>query len=407
MAQMPISTSGSMTSWLGHGCVFAAIAALLLPLPPTGLVACVAIGAGLLLLDAQQSGGQRDRVLLLLGGLFLLSSLFSVLFSRETERALMSSVSLIPSVFLGLLVGFKMRLPWFRYFSVLFALLLTLAAIYLLSIAFSNPDVMAEEWLRLSAYRLFSVPNDLLLFSLLSPFAINLLFYGVNWGKKIIGLAAFLLTLVVCIWFKSRAGVLLLMLATFVMLFKRSPRVFIGSLLVLWALFFIVDFLNDFAMIGKMASIWTASSRIPLWLAAWRMFLDAPLLGLGPGAFSEFYSTYVADMVLPEWIVFDSRHMPWAHNLYMESLAERGVIGIATLLSLIARMIYLLWPISGKPDLHGHLAQASLVSLSLMLVAGLFELSLLRLWFTTFFFLMIGIVLMVSSEGTTHETETE
>jgi O-antigen ligase len=190
------------------------------------------------------------------------------------------------------------------------------------------------------------------------------------------------------------------------MLLRLRLKLFVLAMLGLSALFVSVDFLNDFSVLAKFQSFWTASSRIPLWLAAWQMFLDAPLVGLGPGAFSEYYQSYVAALALPDWVVLDSRHMPWVHNLYLEILAERGVLALGIVSLMFVRIIGILLRERKASIESGLLVQACLVSLGLVLVAGFFELSFLRLWFASYFFLMIGTVLFISSEGTEYGIET-
>ena len=74
--------------------------------------------------------------------------------------------------------------------------------------------------------------------------------------------------------------------------------------------------------------------HLALWKAAWRMFLDHPLLGVGPGRFGAFFGNYHS---LP----FGGQPT-WgnAHNLYLQTLAERGIIGFFALLFLLGTMVF-------------------------------------------------------------------
>ena len=61
--------------------------------------------------------------------------------------------------------------------------------------------------------------------------------------------------------------------------------------------------------------------RAELWHAAWEMFGQRPLLGFGPDNFRHLYGAYLG---LPTW---DER--VHANNLYLELLADVGVLGTA------------------------------------------------------------------------------
>jgi len=61
--------------------------------------------------------------------------------------------------------------------------------------------------------------------------------------------------------------------------------------------------------------------RLPLWRAALRMWVERPLLGMGPDNFRHLYGRYLG---LSEW---DER--VHANNLYLELLADLGLLGAA------------------------------------------------------------------------------
>ena len=71
----------------------------------------------------------------------------------------------------------------------------------------------------------------------------------------------------------------------------------------------------------------TASLRLTLWKSGMRMFLDHPLLGVGPGNFaSEFASQYdVSTRVSGMWA---------PHSIYVQSLSELGLLGTLPLIVL-------------------------------------------------------------------------
>jgi O-antigen ligase len=70
-------------------------------------------------------------------------------------------------------------------------------------------------------------------------------------------------------------------------------------------------------------------------LTAWYMYLDYPLLGVGPNNYNQEYQTYARDIGL------DFRRTDRsAHSLYLEIAAETGTLGF---LSFVALLIGCLW----------------------------------------------------------------
>lgn len=74
-------------------------------------------------------------------------------------------------------------------------------------------------------------------------------------------------------------------------------------------------------------------ARFALWDAAWRMFRDHPLSGVGPSGYHRFFSVYHPGSLDGE--------VDWgsAHNLYLHQLAERGLLGGVALLLLLGALL--------------------------------------------------------------------
>jgi O-antigen ligase len=77
--------------------------------------------------------------------------------------------------------------------------------------------------------------------------------------------------------------------------------------------------------------------RVGLWLVAWAMFRESPWLGKGVFTFGEYYrpSWYAFRVAFPAGYIPEARIIPWAHNLVLEMLSERGVAGLASFVYLI------------------------------------------------------------------------
>jgi putative inorganic carbon (HCO3(-)) transporter len=71
---------------------------------------------------------------------------------------------------------------------------------------------------------------------------------------------------------------------------------------------------NNFSLVERMAH----------WQAGWAMGLDNPITGVGPGNFEASYDRYF----LPGWPVA----LGHAHNIYINTFAEEGAIGLAAFL---------------------------------------------------------------------------
>lgn len=74
-------------------------------------------------------------------------------------------------------------------------------------------------------------------------------------------------------------------------------------------------------------------------VAAWRVFLDHPILGIGPGHFSPFYSIPYTNRIG----LMQQTKGYRGHNLYLETLAETGLIGLLSLLAIIFVVMRGLW----------------------------------------------------------------
>lgn len=79
---------------------------------------------------------------------------------------------------------------------------------------------------------------------------------------------------------------------------------------------------------------WSIVERMAHWDAARRMFLDSPILGVGPGSYVIEYRHYA---ILPWW----TDPLGHAHNMYLHMLAEIGMIGLFVYLAMVVSWIVL------------------------------------------------------------------
>jgi hypothetical protein len=76
------------------------------------------------------------------------------------------------------------------------------------------------------------------------------------------------------------------------------------------------------------------ASRAILFKAALGMTADAPILGIGAGTFLEESSNYGTEALAP--LLYDARTRDNAHNYFLQTLAEQGVMGLLALLAMLA-----------------------------------------------------------------------
>ena len=112
--------------------------------------------------------------------------------------------------------------------------------------------------------------------------------------------------------------------------------------------------------------------RYELDLAAWRVFVSHPMLGVGPGQFAGYYSEDYVNRVGMQQLTKGYQ----AHNLYFQTLAETGLIGTACLLSIMAAVLWPLWKERARsaPD-HPEIALTAtsfFLSLTALAIVSLF-----------------------------------
>jgi O-antigen ligase len=212
---------------------------------------------------------------------------------------------------------------------------------------------------------------------------------------RLLSITAILFSMAAVTAYQSRGGMILIVLAISLIGLFHKPRWFLPVAGTSLALGLLVDSFLGFPLLQKMNGTW--HSRLPPWLAAWEMFADAPWIGHGPRSFGELYAQYQRQLQLPERLFLDKRNMPWAHNLYLETLAEQGIIGLLFLLLFLGKLLLSLWKKikaqTQAPPLH---VKCALGSLLVLLVAGMFELSFIRLWFVVLFFALSAIIAILT-----------
>jgi len=130
--------------------------------------------------------------------------------------------------------------------------------------------------------------------------------------------------------------------------------------------------------------------RTTVMLAALHVFLDHPVVGVGPGQFSKFYGAEYSRR--PELNFHAIHHQTLrAHNLYLEAAAETGVVGLGTFLGIVGGLMHGLWR-ARRRWLHlepgaSDLATAFFLSLLAYLWTGMF----LHLSYSRYYWILLAL----------------
>jgi O-antigen ligase len=338
---------------------------------------------------------------------FLASVAVSTLVSAEIGRSVRLSAALLPGTLLFFLVADHFEgIRHTRLLYLTFSLVALGLASVLLWTVWREGWRAPRTWVSHAGSPLLLVPNDVTFLAVVAPLSWALL---VRAPRSAAGLlAALSLLLSVGVMGLLLSGVALLTMLTALMCAAAlvRPRLGVACGLGVLILALLVDGCLGFPLVAKFGHMWAAESgylwagessrlweaesmriwygRLPIWGAAWARFLQAPVWGHGPHTF-----VYRAA---------DATSMAWPHNLYLELLAEQGLIGLAALGLLLVAGVSAAWHTlrvaRGEARILGAGAFAGLVSFC---VAACLELSLLRQWVVIFLFVLLGVIAQLSS----------
>lgn len=357
-------------------------------------------GAGALMLarpNTRQTGASDPLSWLLLA--FLLASAVSILLADDMNRALDTSLALFPGALLYLLIRFRFEPRQLRWIS----WSLTAASISIASTALgvSLLESDADPTYLMSKFPLpyFSVPNDLTFIGLCAPLTLACLLETRSRLLKLVYALSLALCLAAIIVYRSNLALMSLCLGTAIMALWTRDKLIISAVFAVALGALLLDGFLGFPLLDKFlhAEVW--GNRVPLWLAAKDMFMDAPMFGHGPGGFSVLFNSYHLQTDLPAWVDPDPRHAPWAHSIYLELLAERGAIGLGLFLACAVTGLHFFRRHTARHSRAEIQATAVASALFALLAAGCFDLSLLRHWVLALLAIMSGTAAMLRAHA--------
>lgn len=215
-------------------------------------------------------------------------------------------------------------------------------------ISWVYPSILPSEWLGYVGARTTGSLNSVSVYTTTMIFSglviVNFGLYSKKKWVRNLATVVFLMTVYAIFISYSRAswlagililGALVLMYPKFMM---KIAVVFVVAMMLLSPLLLHSQSLTmAFSRLNSEESENSALSRLPVYLAAIRMFSDKPIFGWGYDNFDRFdrqYQSRVGDLVNP-----DEKDLT-SHNVFLTILAEQGLLGIVTYL---APFLILLW----------------------------------------------------------------
>lgn len=327
--------------------------------------------------------------------IFLAATAVSTWLSDNWARSVRLSAPFVPAMLLCALIAGSVRGPrdLRLVYGAFSALALGMSAALFWTIA-ERGWLIPHDAAPAIGSPLLVAPNDVTFLTVIAPFSLMLL-VGVS-SRVVRSLSGLSLVtgLIAAAILQSRTALLTTIVALFcaAILMRRGRRLAIAGVLGIAIVVLATDAVLGFPVIQKSIVQWRGSGRLELWSAGWPMFRAAPWLGHGPNTFVLLHEAHLRALGPggPDL-------MPWAHNLYLELLVERGIVGLAGYALIVGSAARELWRVRRHRSADtATLASGALAALIAFSVAGCLELTFLRVWVVVFFFVLVGVVVSLS-----------
>lgn len=323
---------------------------------------------------------------------FMLSWAISTAASIDPAHSLGLSTALLPGILLFLLIAgcFDGILP-LRILFISLVLLSFILSSMVLWTYLQDPNGHPSSWVADTGSPILVVPNDTIIVALLAPFSLALIQHERTRIGQIAAALPIPIGLLAILVVNSRTALLTFMVVTAFSIALTRPKVALVWGLCVAAISIAIDGLLGFPTLSKFNTL--ADTRLSLWLAAIAMFLDAPILGIGPHSYGLVQAAYLDTLDVQAALPQARKHTPWPHNLYLEVLAEQGSIGALALVATLVNAARIGWRLCRITT--GDMRTYSIATLSALIgfcLAGLLELSFIRLWVIIIFFVLLGML---------------
>jgi O-antigen ligase len=246
-------------------------------------------------------------------------------------------------------------------------------------------------------------PNDLALVPILLPFAVSTMLSSSRRKWRTLAALALLAGLSAALLSQSRnawLGIAVGLSAMLVLAGRRKAVLALGATALAG---FVLALTFDVGSVRtRVLSLveWRTEGRIGVWVVAWKMFEEAPLVGKGVHTFGEHYARLLPDLDLPAGYEREERAIPWAHNLYLEALGERGVLGLGALVYVVGSALGGLRRRSSAAEDTAPPPEVAAIGASLLvfLGMGLFDLTFLKDWVRLTFWLLVAVAAQLGAD---------
>ncbi len=326
--------------------------------------------------------GSWDDLILVIAGIFLAAFFFSLINARNKILALGSVVGLALMIYSAYL-GAEILVTDKGFSRLLMKILLICAIISSLWALFGYFNGVNGR-----AKGIFAGENGfatMMVFSLIWVVAYSTFLSG-KW-KWIVEVSLFPLYLAIIFSF-SRGAWLGLIAAMIIYALAERKALWIFVIMTLILVGLIIGYSpvsNRFASITNL-SFSSNLLRFQIWKTTWNMIKHHPYLGIGMGNFMVVFRDYAP----PD---FQNRAFPFAHNIFLQILAEGGIL---TLLSFTAIIILTLLKgiriIKYSQGFPQKIGLASTVALVAILIQNQFDCTLYSLHMGPLFWMLVGLI---------------
>lgn len=325
---------------------------------------------------------------------FTLSLAASIVFSNSARESIECIIYFLPALSIYLLISNSVDTTFdlnnvMQTMSYAAAIIAT-AGLILISanlgeeISWTEPSKLVAA----TQYIFISVPNDVLYLIIFIPLSTLTYLHSPSRYNQLFLIAHALSCLSLAIVLQSRLAILaLLMLVILYFLIYRKGKI-LATLTTILFLLLCAGVYFEASIIEKFKNF--EFTRIYLWRVSWEMFARFPFLGIGPHLYEQYYPLFVYKLNLNTTELHDPRTMPWAHSLYFEALAEKGILGFLTLSAILLQSTQRCKNNLKKQKSHTNIALA--LTIGTYIFASAVELTFHRWWSYSLFFSIVAII---------------
>lgn len=330
---------------------------------------------------------------------YVVAQTVSTAFSIDYNLSISFSVSLLPALLLYYLIAFYTHnLRDLRLVYAGFMLSGLIVAGEVLYRAVFSTHASAIDLATAVTSPLIVVPNDAIFFSVTTVFAMSLFFVEAGAFWRLLTLTSAIAGLGAMVVLESRGAIISALIATSAFVFVLRPRLVLPAAGLILIVVILIDGFGGFALLQKFGNL--TEGRLSIWIAALHMFMESPWVGHGPHTFVLLYNEYVGELEASIWFPVEARLVPWAHNLYLESLAEQGLLGFTALAIVLVQGIRTAWISTVHARNSRSIYSAGVFATIVTVVfAGIYELSMIRIWVVVVIFVSLGVITSLSCKG--------